>query len=43
MDKMGKSHTDLRVVRSRPGEERPVGRPRHRWLDNVVQTFVVWG
>lgn len=36
------NRTAIKVARSRARGKRPVGKPRHKWADNVW-TCVVWG
>jgi hypothetical protein len=30
-----KKRTAYRILVGKPGEKRPLGRPRHRWVDNI--------
>jgi hypothetical protein len=42
---MGEGRGAYRIVVGRPEGRRPLGRPRHRWEDNIKMDFqdVGWG
>jgi hypothetical protein len=42
---MGKRRGEYRVLVGNPGEKRPLGRPRHKWKDNMKMDLqeVGWG
>jgi hypothetical protein len=42
---MGEKGTTYRLLVGKPGRERPLGRPRYRWVDNIKMVFVEigWG
>jgi hypothetical protein len=33
--RLGKKRNMYRLVVEKPEEKRPLGRPRHRWVDNI--------
>ena len=35
MARMGEERGVFRVLVGKPEEKRPMGRPRHRWMDNI--------
>jgi len=42
---MGEERGVYRVLVGKPGEKRPLGRPRHRWVDNIrmdLQEVGIW-
>jgi hypothetical protein len=42
---MGEKRNACRILLGKPEEKRPLGRPRHRWVDNIKIEFreVGWG
>ena len=38
---MEKDRSAFKIVNGKPTEKRPLGRPRHRWEDNVRMYFKV--
>jgi hypothetical protein len=34
--RMGEKRNAYRVLVGKPGGKRPLGRPRHRWVDNII-------
>jgi hypothetical protein len=40
---MGKKRNAYRLLVGRPGGKRPLGRPRHRWLDNIKMDLLEIG
>jgi hypothetical protein len=43
--RMGEKKNAYRLLVGKPEERRPLGRPRHRWLDNIRMDLVEegWG
>jgi hypothetical protein len=43
--RMGKKRNAYRLLVGKPERRRPLGRPRHRWLDNIRMDLVQvgWG
>jgi hypothetical protein len=39
---VGKGRGVYRVLVGKPGGKRPLGRPRHRWDDNIKRIFRKW-
>jgi hypothetical protein len=35
VERMGETRNAYRIFMGKPEEKRPLGRPRHRWLDNI--------
>jgi len=40
--RMGEERGVCRVLVGKPEGRRPVGRPRHRWVDNIRMIFKRW-
>jgi hypothetical protein len=42
---MGKNGNAYRILVGRPEGKRPLGRPRHRWVDNIKRDLreIEWG
>jgi hypothetical protein len=36
---MGETRNAYRILVRKPGGKRPLGRPRHRWVDNIKINF----
>jgi hypothetical protein len=36
---MGKKRNAYRMLIGKPEAKRPLGRPRHRWVDNIKMNF----
>jgi len=45
VERVGKSRSVYSVLVGKPDGKRPLGRPRHRWEDNIKMDLqeVVWG
>jgi hypothetical protein len=43
--RMGEKRSTYRLLVGKPGGKRPLGRPRHRWVDNIKRDLgkVGWG
>jgi hypothetical protein len=41
--RMGKTRDTYRLMVGKPERRRPLGRPRHRWLDNITMDLVEVG
>jgi hypothetical protein len=39
---MGEKRNAYRLLVGKPEGKRPLGRPRHRWVDGVMWTGLVW-
>jgi hypothetical protein len=39
---MGNKNNAYRILVGKPEGKRPIGRPRHRWEDNIKMGAVVW-
>ena len=42
MARMGEERGVYRVLVGKPEEMRPLGRPRHRWVDNIRTDLQIW-
>jgi hypothetical protein len=40
---MGKVRGAYNILVGKPEGKRPIGRPRHRWEDNIKMDLRVWG
>jgi hypothetical protein len=42
---MGVNRNRYEILVGKPGGKRPLGRPRHRWVDNIKMHFreIRWG
>ena len=39
---MGESRNAYRILKGKPDERRPLGRPRRRWKDNIKMDLREW-
>jgi hypothetical protein len=39
---MGERRNACRILMGKPEGMRPLGKPRHRWVDNIKMDGVVW-